>query len=237
MEINCIIIDDEPLAITVLKNHISQVNNVVLKASFNNPVEGFNYVKDHKADLLFLDINMPILDGISFVKSLDDPPLIVFTTAYEKYAVESFELEVEDYLVKPISFQRFLKSIQKVEKSFKSKHNLGHPAPENPFIFIKFNNKTLKKIFLSEILVIESLKDYLKVKTKTDKYIIHSTLTNFTEQLPADKFIRIHRSFTVAIDKIDTIAGNQLEIDGIKYGIGRTYLEEVKQKILDSSNI
>lgn len=237
MEINCIIIDDEPLAITVLKNHISQVNHVILKASFSNPIEGFNYVKEHKTDLLLLDINMPLLDGISFVKSLDDPPLIVFTTAYEKYAVESFELEVEDYLVKPISFQRFLKCIQKVERSLKIKHNMGSNAPENPFIFIKINNKTLKKVFLNDILVVESLKDYLKVITKTDKYIIHSTLTNFTEQLPSESFIRIHRSFTVAIDKIDTIAGNQLEIDGIRYGIGRTYLEEVKQKILDSSNL
>ncbi|PIE49274.1 MAG: DNA-binding response regulator [Flavobacteriales bacterium] len=236
MEISCVIIDDEPLAIAVLKNHISQINNVVLKASFSNPIEGFNYVKDKKTDLLFLDINMPLLDGINFVKSLDDPPLIVFTTAYEKYAVESFELEVQDYLLKPISFQRFLKCIKKVEKSYKIKHNLTRHALENPYIFIKKNNKTLKKIFLNEILVIESLKDYLKVKTKTNKYIIHSTLTSFTEQLPADNFIRIHRSFTVAIDKIDTITGNQLEIDGIKYSIGRTYIDDVKQKILDSSS-
>lgn len=231
MDVKCLIIDDEPLAINVIKNYLSQINDITLVDTFNNAVDGLNFLKDNRVDLIFLDINMPLLDGLSFIRSLDNKPQIIITTAHVEFAVESFELDVLDYLVKPIAFPRFLKATNKVFKIFnhKNQHQL---TQEKPYIFIKIDKKKLKKIYLDELLVIESLKDYLKITTNTDRHIIHQTLTSFTEQLPSDNFIRIHRSYTIAIDKVDTIEGNSVEIAGIRYTIGRTYIDDVKSKIL-----
>jgi DNA-binding LytR/AlgR family response regulator len=180
---------------------------------------------------------MPVLDGINFIKSLEAPPLVIMTTAYNEFALETYELDVLDYLVKPIEFPRFMKAINKVDKrldSINSKHTI-ESNKERPFIFVKIDKKKMKKIFLDEILVIESLKDYLKINTISSKYIVHSTLTDFTNLLPPRDFIRIHRSFTISIDKIDALEGNSIEIEGLRYIIGRSYIDDVKQKILNSS--
>ncbi|MBJ2172833.1 response regulator transcription factor [Aureibaculum sp. A20] len=232
MNVKCLIIDDEPLAVNVIKNYLLQVNDVTLVNTFNNAVDALNFLKNNKVDLIFLDINMPLLDGLSFIKSLDKKPEIIITSAYEEYAVESFELDVLDYLVKPISFPRFLKAMNKVYKIFSDK-NSNNLIQERPYIFIKIDKKKLKKIYLDELLIIESLKDYLKITTETNRYIIHQTLSSFTDQLPSDNFIRIHRSYTIAIDKVDTVEGNSIEIAGIRYTIGRTYIDDVKNKILN----
>ncbi|QCX39331.1 response regulator transcription factor [Aureibaculum algae] len=232
MNVKCLIIDDEPLAVNVIKNYLLQVNDVTLVNTFNNAVDALNFLKNNRVDLIFLDINMPLLDGLSFIKSLETKPEIIITSAYEEYAVESFELDVLDYLVKPISFPRFLKAMNKVFKIFSDK-NSNNLIQERPYIFIKIDKKKLKKIYLDELLIIESLKDYLKITTETNRYIIHQTLSSFTDQLPSDNFIRIHRSYTIAIDKVDTVEGNSLEIAGIRYTIGRTYIDEVKSKILN----
>ncbi|WP_117882986.1 LytR/AlgR family response regulator transcription factor [Aureibaculum luteum] len=232
MNVKCLIIDDEPLAVNVIKNYLLQVNDVTLVNTFNNAVDALNFLKNNKVDLIFLDINMPLLDGLSFIKSLETKPEIIITSAYEEYAVESFELEVLDYLVKPISFPRFLKAMNKVFKIFSDK-NSNNLIQERPYIFIKIDKKKLKKIYLDELLIIESLKDYLKITTETNRYIIHQTLSSFTDQLPSDNFIRIHRSYTIAIDKVDTVEGNSIEIAGIRYTIGRTYIDDVKNKILN----
>ena len=175
---------------------------------------------------------MPVLDGLSFIESLETRPLIVVTSAHEEFAVKTYELDVDilDYLVKPISFPRFMKAINKVNKNFMGQKPLQYDSAERPYIFVKIEKKKMKKIHLDELLVIECLKDYLKIITSTQKYIIHQTLGSFTSQLPADKFIRIHRSFTISIDKIDTIEGNSIEIGGIRYVIGRTYNKEVKDR-------
>ena len=230
MKINCIIIDDEPLAINVIKNHLKEFNEVELMKTFSNAIDGLSFIKENKVDLIFLDINMPLLDGFSFIKSLEKKPQIIITTAHSEFAVESYELDVLDYLVKPISFQRFVKSINKTFQIF-SKSNIITNI-ERPNIFIKVDKKKMKKIFLDEILVIESLKDYLKINTLTNRYIIHQTLSSFTDLLPPNKFIRIHRSYTIAIDKIDTIEGNSIEIGNVRYTIGRSYINEVKSAIL-----
>jgi len=137
--------------------------------------------------------------------------------------------------LKPISFPRFMQAMNKVYRALGNSKTQSNIVQDRPFIFIKIEQKKLKKIFLDDILVVESLKDYLKINTLTNRYIIHQTLTSFTDQLPSDSFIRIHRSYTIAIDKIDTLEGNSVEISGIRYTIGRTYIDEVKTRILNSS--
>lgn len=233
--VKCVIIDDEPLAINVIKNHLTHINDLELVRTFNNAIDALHFLKEHVVDLIFLDINMPLLDGLNFIKSLETKPLIIITSAHEKYAVKTYELDVLDYLVKPISFPRFMQAINKVYRQVSIANSGYQHHLDRPYIFVKIEHKKLKKIFLDEILVVESLKDYLKIVTTTNRYIIYQTLVSFTEQLPSDNFIRIHRSYTIAIDKIDVIEGNSVEIAGIRYTIGRTYLDEVKHKILNQS--
>ncbi|MBF4465087.1 LytTR family DNA-binding domain-containing protein [Flavobacterium sp. LC2016-12] len=236
MKINCLIIDDEPLAINVIKNYLEPIENFEVINTFSNPIEGLNFLKNNNVDVIFLDINMPVLDGINFIKSLENPPLLIITSAYSQFAIETYELDVLDYLVKPIEFPRLMKALNKASKRLENKNNTPQESgPESPFIFVKIDKKRMKKIFFNEILVIESLKDYLKINTLTGKYIIHSTLQDFTDLLPERNFLRIHRSYTIAIDKIDAVEGNSIEIEGLRYVIGRSYMEHVKQRILNSS--
>jgi len=232
MTVNCLIIDDEPLAINVIKNHIKEIDNLNVINTFNSAIDALSFMKSNTVDLLFLDINMPLLDGLDFIKSLDKKPMIIITTAYSEYAIKTYELEVLDYLVKPISFPRFLKAVNRAFKKFNSSLTSNLNIAKRAHIFIKVDKKKMQKIYLDEILIIESLRDYLKIKTITNKYIIHSTLSSFTEKLPSNNFIRIHRSFTIAIDKIEAVQGNSVEIDGVKYVIGRSYIEQVKNRIL-----
>ncbi|MBF4493165.1 response regulator transcription factor [Flavobacterium sp. JLP] len=236
MKINCLIIDDEPLAINVIKNYLEPIENFEVINTFSNPIEGLNFLKNNKVDVIFLDINMPVLDGINFIKSLENPPILIITSAYSQFAIETYELDVLDYLVKPIEFPRLMKTLNKISKRLNTNSTLPQENnPESPFIFVKIDKKRMKKIFFNEILVIESLKDYLKINTLTGKYIIHSTLSDFTDLLPERNFLRIHRSYTIAIDKIDAVEGNSIEIEGLRYVIGRSYIDHVKQRILNSS--
>ena len=233
MKINCLIIDDEPLAVNIVKSCIEEIDEITISNTFNSAVEALTYLKNHSVDLIFLDINMPLLNGLDFIKTLETKPLIIVTTAYDEYAIKTYELEVLDYLVKPIPFPRFMKAVNRAFKAINSSIPKDNSKEiKKPFIFIKVDKKKMKKIYLDEILVVESLRDYLKITTQTNKYIIHSTLTNFTSLLPESNFIRIHRSFTIAIDKIDVVEGNSIEIEGIRYVIGRSYIEEVKKKVL-----
>lgn len=233
MKINCIIIDDEPLAINVIKSHLQHVSDVEIENTFDNALDALNYLNEHEVDLIFLDINMPLLDGINFIKSLNKKPMIIITSAHEEFAVETYELDVVDYLVKPIALPRFLKATTKSFRRMQERSSSLPQAKERPFIFVKIDKKKMKKIFYDEILVVESLKDYLKINTTTTRYIIHRTLSSFTEELPSDNFLRINRSYTIAIDKIEALEGNSVEIGGIRYVIGRTYLEDVKKRILN----
>ena len=232
MTVNCLIIDDEPLAINVIKNHIKEIDNLNVIDTFNSAIDALSFMKSNTVDLLFLDINMPLLDGLDFIKSLDKKPMIIITTAYSEYAIKTYELEVLDYLMKPISFPRFLKAVNRAFKELNSNLTSNLKVAKRAHIFIKVDKKKMQKIYLDEILIIESLRDYLKITTISNKYIIHSTLSSFTEKLPSNNFIRIHRSFTIAIDKIEAVQGNSVEIDGVKYVIGRSYIEHVKNRIL-----
>lgn len=235
MKIKCLIIDDEPLAVNVIKNYLQQIEDAELVNTFNNAIDGLNFLKSNTVDVIFLDINMPVLDGLNFIKSLNTPPLIIITSAYTEFAVKTYELDVLDYLVKPIEFPRFMMALNKVYERLDINKSQKDLNKANPYLFIKIDKKKMKKIFLDDILVIESLKDYLKINTTNGRFMIHSTLSNFTDLLPARDFIRIHRSYTIAINKIDEVEGNSIEIDGIRYTIGRSYIEVVKEKILNSS--
>lgn len=235
MKVKCLIIDDEPLAINIIKNYLQQIEDFELTNTFGNAIDALNYLKNNSVDLIFLDVNMPILDGLNFLKSLVNPPLVIITSAYYEFAIETYELDVLDYLVKPIQFPRFMKALNKVNRRLEINKPVNSSIKERPFLFVKIDKKKMKKIFLDEILIIECLKDYLKINTLSGKYIIHSTLSDFTDQLPAGDFIRIHRSYTIAINKIDALEGNSVEIDGIRYVIGRSYVDDVKEKILNSA--
>ncbi|MGY0407107.1 MAG: LytR/AlgR family response regulator transcription factor [Polaribacter sp.] len=231
MILKCVIMDDEPLAVNVIKNYIEKTKGLELFKTFNNAVESISYVRNNQVDLLFLDINMPLLDGLNLLKSLDVKPLTVITTAHQEFAVESYELEVLDYLVKPIPFHRFIMSVNKAFRAYEHEKGFSLPS-ERASIFVKIDKKKMAKVYLDEILIIESLKDYIKITTHTNRYIVHQTLSSFTNELPSDKFVRIHRSYTISIEKVETVEGNSVEIAGIRYTIGRSYVNDVKSIIL-----
>ena len=228
MRYRCIIIDDEPLAIKVIEEYLSKMNNFDIIDTFNNPIDAVELIQTGTVDLMFLDINLPLINGIEFVKTLQNPPQIVLTTAYREYAVESYELNILDYLVKPIPFDRFMKTINKVNQQFTGKTS---SEDDREHIFIKIDKKMIK-VYLDEILYIESLKDYIRITTSTGSHLIHQTLTSFTNQLPSDRFIRIHRSFTISIAKVGAVIGNTVEIEDNQIPIGRNYVNEVKEIIL-----
>ncbi|WBL25233.1 LytR/AlgR family response regulator transcription factor [Zunongwangia sp. HGR-M22] len=233
MNLSCIIIDDEPLAIKVIKNYTEQIKELTLQATFTNAVESMHYLQENEIDLLFLDVNMPLLDGYSFLESLPNKPNVIITTAHSEYAVKGYELEILDFLIKPIPFPRFLKAVNKAVKIKTENQSTAKTTKENDHLFVKVDKKRMRKIYLNDILVIESLKDYIKIITATDKYIVHQTLSSFTESLPREQFIRIHRSYTISIAKVEAIEGNSIEIGGNRYTIGRSYLNETKEAILD----
>ncbi|GMN11009.1 LytTR family DNA-binding domain-containing protein [Croceitalea sp. MTPC9] len=234
MMLKVIIIDDEPLAINVLESHAEKIEQLNVVKTFSNAVNASIFLQNNTVDIIFLDINMPVLDGFGFLETLKKKPMVVITSAHAEYALKSYEVEAIDYLVKPVSFPRFLKAVNRIIDLLSKSRSANQKTDSNPSIFIKIDNKKLQKIYLNEILVVESLKDYIRIKTTSDKYIIHKTLTGFTNELPADKFLRIHRSYTVAIDKIQSVEGNSVEIDDIRYTIGRSYCDEVKKRILEN---
>jgi len=229
MNSRCVIIDDEPLAIRVIENHISKISTLEVVETFTNPLEAMEVLQTGDIDILFLDINMPLINGMDFVKTLHNPPLIVMTTAYREYAVESFELDVLDYLVKPIPFTRFMKTVNKIHNAISS--NIDNSDDDRKHLFVKIDKKLIK-IYLDEMLYVESLKDYIKITTSSGTHMVHQTLTSFSESLPKEMFIRIHRSYTISISKVNAIIGNMVEINGTQIPIGRNYVQEVKNIIL-----
>ncbi|MBP2833009.1 response regulator transcription factor [Aquimarina sp. U1-2] len=239
MKVKCIIIDDEPLATRVIRKHLESFDDFDVTHTFNNPVEAFHLLSKGQIDLVFLDINMPRLNGIEFIRNLTTSPFIIITTAYREYAVESFELDVIDYLVKPISLKRLMKALNKVSQqinlrteSLKENTNDSHTtSSKNAHFFVKVNKKMVK-INFDEILYIESLKDYVSIKTTTQDYITHYNLSAITKLVPEQDFMRIHRSFTISLQHVKAIEGNCVHIHDKMIPIGRNYIKEVKCKIL-----
>lgn len=233
--IRTIIVDDEPLALEVLKNYIDQLHNVQLVTACNNAIEANEALRTHEVDLLCLDIHMPQLTGIEFLKSLKNPPLVLFTTAHPDYALEGFELDVVDYLLKPISLDRFMKAIHKVEDRMQK-----HDNPDGDDHFYVKADKKLVKIFYKEILYIEGLKDYVIIRNEHNRVITLQTMKSLENKLPSDHFIRVHRSYIVNIDKIQSIMGNMLEImekGQIKHiPVGKNY-RDILMEMIDSKKI
>ncbi|MEQ9423937.1 MAG: response regulator transcription factor [Cyclobacteriaceae bacterium] len=234
MNIKCIIIDDEPLAIEVIESHVNKVDNLEHVGSFRNAIKAFDFIQQNEVDLIFLDIQMPKLTGIEFLKTLSNPPKVIFTTAYRDYALEGFELEVVDYLLKPIAFERFLKAVSRVFEISHEENKTNSfsitSTDDEAFVYFKVD-KRMVKIRLNDILVIESIKDYVKVKTAEKEIVTHQQISYLEHKLPEDKFLRIHRSFIVAIDKIDAFSATEVEINKKYVPIGRNYKNEVIEKL------
>jgi len=208
MKISCIIVDDEPLSQDVLLKYIAEMPQLEVKAVLDNAIHAMDYLNQHEVDVVFLDINMPKLSGVNLVKSLVNPPLIVFTTAYPQFAVEGFELDATDYLLKPFSFERFLKAVNKVSDKLSKMEN---GKPEQSYLVIKADKK-LHRIRQDEIMFIESAGDYVKIFFEGKVIVAHETLKNLERNLPQEQFFRVHRSFIIALNKIVFIEGNQLKI-------------------------
>jgi len=228
--INTIIVDDEPLALDVLETYIEQVPELNLVQRCNNALEANEALKKHEVDLMFLDIQMPQLTGIDFLKTLTRPPLVIFTTAYPNYAIEGFELDAIDYLLKPISLERFMKAVNKAADQLHLQRREA-PAEGEDFIFVKADKK-LVRVKFSDVLYIEGLKDYVIIRMEGGKRVITlQTMKSLEEKLPPNLFKRIHRSYIVNIDKIEAVVGNMVEITekGQKkhLPVGKNYREEL----------
>ena len=228
--IKCIIIDDEPLAIKLIEKHCSQIPQLEIVASCQNALEAFEILKKDPIDLLFLDIQMPVLTGLEFAKSLQHPPSIIFTTAYREYALESYELNVVDYLLKPITFTRFFKAINKFLNSRKQETapivQIVTSKPTAPeFIYVNANKKHIKILF-QDILYVESIKDYIRIHTTDQRITTKDKISEFEQKVP-DYFLRIHRSFIVNKRKVTAFTAHDVEIGKTEIPIGVSYKKGV----------
>ncbi len=226
----CIIVDDEPLAIEILEAYVARIDHLQLTGTFRNALAAFTFLQQNHVDLIFLDIQMPKLSGIDFLKTLKRPPKVIFTTAFRDYAIEGFELEVADYLLKPIPFERFLKAVAKVLPAPADTPPPPAPAvaaaPSDNYIYFKVDKKMVKTR-MSDILYIESIKDYVKVRTAEKEIITQQKISYLEESLPKRHFLRVHRSFMVNIEKIDAYSATDVEIGKFHIPIGRNYKNDV----------
>lgn len=231
MSINCIVIDDEPLARKGLKEYIADTDFLNLVGEFDNPLKATEIISNGGVQLLFLDIQMPKITGLEFFKTLQNAPPVIFTTAYPQYALEGFEVNALDYLVKPISFDRFLKASLKAREYYEVREkNTSEPSAATYF-FIKADNK-LVKIVYDEVLFVEALQNYVTIYTAEKKYMTYLTFKSVEDYLPADKFLKVHKSYIVAASKVDSIEGSDIRIGDRHIPISRNQKEEVMEKLL-----
>jgi len=234
------VIDDEHPARDVLEKHISGVDALELSGSCTNAVEALSFLQSNTVDLLFLDIQMPHILGTNFIRTLKNPPKVIFTTAYRKYAIEGFELNAVDYLLKPISFDRFLQAVNKVlelnlQSNVKNSSAENHTEPAQPFLYLRVDRKMIKVLF-NDILYIEGLRDYIRIFTTSKTIITKHLLSSLEEMLPSDAFLRIHRSYIISISKIDSFNSDTIEIGKKELPIGRLFKHDVN-KLLNASSL
>lgn len=234
MRINAVVIDDEPLARKGLKEYIADVDFLNLTGEFDNPLKAAELISRGEVQLLFLDIQMPKITGLDFFKTLQHAPPVIFTTAYPQYALEGFELSALDYLVKPVSFDRFYKAALKAKDVLLQKQNDKTVVPETAptYFFIKADN-SLVKIMYTDVLFVEALQNYVTIHTITKKYISYLTFKSVEEYLPVGAFIKVHKSFIIAANCVDSIDGNEIRIGQHCIPISRTLKDEVMEKLLN----
>ena len=239
-KITCIAIDDEPIALGIVVSHIKKIPYLELLAEFDNPIDASEYLQEHNVQLIFLDINMPDLSGVEFARTLDKNSKVIFTTAYEKYAVEGFQLHALDYLLKPISYEVFANSVKHAKEYFDlidSKHFETPINSDENYLFVKADYQ-IHRIEFDEILYFEGLKDYVKlyIEGSSKSIVFHATMKSIEEKLPLDKFMRVHRSFIVSLNKIKTIERDRIIFDDKRIPISKQYKsgfgEFVKRKFL-----
>ena len=232
-KISCLAVDDEPPALDVLRKYISSVQSLELVATCSDAVEALNFIRQRSVDLIFLDIQMPQILGTDFLRTLKNPPKVIFTTAFRKFAIEGFELDAVDYLLKPISFERFLKAVNKVMDAslngtltIENEHQ-NKVATDNSIYFR--SDRKMIKVNLADILYIESIKDYIKVVGTSGTVITKQSISSVEEDLPKDMFIRIHRSYIVALNKIESYSNELVWLGKAELPISRMYRHEVEK--------
>ena len=232
-KITCIIVDDEKIAREIIANHLSKMDRIEVIASCANAIEAFNTINSNQIDLVFLDINMPDISGLSFAKSINKDIKVIFTTAYREYAIDGFNLEAVDYLLKPISYERLYKSLNKYFEVYLKDERLQNNDPlikENNYIFVKADRKMVK-IDFSEIMYVESLSDYIQIHTTNNTITARETISNIEAKLPATDFLRIHRSFIVSINHIKSYTNEFIEVNKKALPISRSYKQNVLGKL------
>ena len=235
MNLSCLIVEDEPLARSLMVDYVGKVSNLTLVDACSNPLDALEVLRKNSIDLLFLDIQMPEITGLSLLKALNKKPLVILTTAYSQYALEGYEHDVVDYLLKPITFERFLRAVEKASLRASGSQPVivnrePREAAAQPFVFVKDGTK-LVKINWDDILYVEGLKDYVTIHTRQQKVISLQRLKSLEEQLPSDQFIRVHHSFIVALKAIDAIHKGEIQIGQALIPISDTYRKSFKDFI------
>jgi DNA-binding LytR/AlgR family response regulator len=228
MKIRCIITDDEPMARKGLRGYIEKIDFLTLIGESEDAIQLNTILKNQQVDLIFLDIEMPEMSGLELLSNLIKPPIVIIVSAYEQYALKGYEFDVIDYLLKPVSFDRFLKSVNRVYDLLQSEQK-----EDNNYIFVK-SDKQLKKIMLKDILFIESMVNYVIIQTVSSKEVVYTTLKQLYESLPQDNFQQVHRSFIVNTDRVNAIDGNQLNVDSYNIPVARNFRDEIYKLILNN---
>ena len=232
MKLNCLIIDDEPIARKGLEEHVQEIEFLHCIASCENALKASTYLNEQKIDLIYLDIHMPKVTGIDFLKSLKNPPLTILTTAYSDYALEGYTLDVIDYLVKPITFERFLKASQKAMEFFQLKTNAAsYSSSRADYFFVRCDRK-FEKVFFRDVSYVEGLQNYAVIHLHDRKLITYITLTSLENQLPKDEFLKVHKSFLISVPHVKAIEGDEIIIDDARIPISRNLREQVTHQIL-----
>jgi len=234
MKIRCLIIDDEPIACKGIQEYVSQIDSLEIAGVYADPLLAYRQLDAGDIDLIFLDIEMPRLSGIDFIKSLKKVPAIIFTTAYTSYAIEGFELGVIDYLLKPISFPRFLKAVNKAKEALSSKQNPVLSAADDRGSFFIKENGVFVKIFYDDVLYAEALQNYVAIHLAGRRLITYITLSILEKQLPVNDFMKVHKSYIIALNKIKAIEGNTIMIESAQIPVSRAMKDTLMQKVVES---
>lgn len=240
--LKCFIIDDEPMARKGIEEYVNEIDFLTLSGKAENPVKAFGFLCEHKVDLIFLDIQMPKMSGIDFIRNMKNPPMVIITTAFPEYAIESYELDILDYLLKPIPLDRFIKACNKaydnylLKKHVEDRSGLNILNTQHNHFYIKNGNK-FDKIYFGQVLYIEAMENYVLIETKEKKYITYLTFKGIEASLPKNLFVKVHKSFLVSLNAIESISGNEINIGTKSIPMSRNFREQAMQKILGKALI